>query len=296
MNAILPQRKSATKSAGLSLVGQLGWPLTSSFGPSSKSGYCPEIPPSTTSLERMPNQLDHQWWQRACDESPEAIAFVDTEDMFLYVNHAWSLLTGYSAAQLVGKKRWLDITADEDIGGDIAAADEIREGKSDSYYTEKKYRRADHTFVHVGIYVHRHPPFGPHEGFMVFAKRVGSQEMATLQQSYSELKSTVTLLQEMTRGFKVIDAKCEAQSEAIDDIQRTLQALIGAKGSVTIGGDYSGQDKIGRDKNSILVLVFIALCVLGLGVLTFGGKLLLEQQRIILESDPLKNPTESTTP
>jgi hypothetical protein len=108
--------------------------------------------------------------------------------------------------------------------------------------------------------------------------------MANLQQSYSELKSTVTLLEEMTKGFAIINQQYANQAGVLDDLQNTVNALVSGKSSVSIGGDYTGQDKTGRDKNSMLVLLFLGVCLLGLGIMVFGGKLVLDQQRILIES------------
>lgn len=234
----------------------------------------------------MPNRINEEWWKRCCELSTLAIAFVDQSDRFLYCNHAWSVLTGYAPAQLCGIKRWQDITEDEGVGGDQKSAEAVKEGDTDSFYLEKTYIRADYSKVPVGIYVHRHPPFGPQQGYVVFAKKVGSPEFAALEAGYAELKARVVVIEEMRRLTSNLEQRINANAEAIDDLQDLVRTMIGAKagGSVTTvttaGGDWTGQDKTGGNKNSVVVVLATVAVIAIAGVLVLGGKLLIDGQRV----------------
>jgi PAS domain S-box-containing protein len=233
--------------------------------------------------------MNVEWWKRACSECPDAIAFVGTDDKFIYINQAWSILTGFSFSQLCGVKTWQEITVLEDVGADQISSKSLKEhceennANKEEYYIEKKYIRSDGTTIPVGIYVHRHPPFGQQEGYIVFARMVGSKEYSELKRSYSELKTAVAVLDQTQQGFSDLDKKLDsrfdhillmtqANAKRIDEIADTTNSLISTlnQGKVTIGGDYSGQDKIGRDKNSVIVILITVLCVIFLGISVFS--------------------------
>lgn len=222
----------------------------------------------------MADDLSIEWWKNAAKECPVAVAFVDEDDKFLYVNQEWSILTGYAPAQLVGIKSWKDITIQEDIGGDAAAIAEIKNGKAVEYYMEKKYIRADGSTISVGVYVHRQPPYGKHQGYVIFAKQVGSKEMAALQVSFENLKNNITVLEHISRGFERIDERVKAQYDKIDSLEEIVSAIVSSHknhsdSNINIGGDVTGQDKIGRDKNSAMLLGIVAICLVLFGAFVF---------------------------
>lgn len=230
---------------------------------------------------KMPDKLNIEWWKSAAKECPVAIAFVDENDRFMYVNQEWSILTGYTPAQLIGSKTWRDITVYEDIGLDEASIEDIKNGKSIEYYMEKKYVRADGSHVAVGVYVHRQPPYGKHQGYLIFAKQVGSKEMAALQVSFENLKNNVTVLEHISRGFERLDERVKAQYDKIDSLEEIVGAIVSSKGSnINIGGDVTGNDKTGRDKNSMWIIGLGVLCVVLLGAFLFERHLTLSADKI----------------
>lgn len=215
----------------------------------------------------MPNRISINWWENCANESPWAIAFVDTKDKFIWVNNKWSQLTGYSRQELVGQKRWQDITVQEDVGSDQANTESIKDGEDLEYYLEKEYRKPDGTKVPVGIYVHRQPKYGLHEGYIVFAEKLSSAEIIGLKHAFNEMNATVTLLEHTSKCFERIDERVRANADKIESLEELLKILIGNMSnnkSINIGGDVTGQDKVGRDKNSIWNIIFV---IIGIGII-----------------------------
>lgn len=246
---------------------------------------------------KMADNLSIEWWKNAAKDCPVAVAFVDENDKFLYVNQEWSILTGYAPAQLVGQKTWQEITTQEDIGGDAAAIRDIKSGKSIEYYMEKKYVRADGSQVSVGIYVHRQPPYGKHQGYIIFAKQVGSKEMAALQVSFENLKNNITVLEHISRGFERIDERVKAQYDKIDSLEEIVSAIVASNNKssdshINIGGDVTGQDKTGRDKNSMWIVAMGVLCVIILGALVFDKYLSVSKDKIEVNQTELINKSD----
>jgi len=69
---------------------------------------------------------------------------------FLRVNPAMCRITGYTAAELTGR-RFIDITHPDDAAASVAAMERALAGESTVYRTEKRYVRADGSAVWVWI-------------------------------------------------------------------------------------------------------------------------------------------------
>lgn len=229
--------------------------------------------------------MEIEWWKRACEDNPHPIAFVDCDDRFIFVNRAWSELTGWSASQLVSVKRWQEITTPEDVGGGQAETEHVKHGDCESYYQTKEYLTPTGGKVAVGIYVHRHPPFGPQQGYIVFAIRLNSREHETLRNAFGELQSRVTILQEQQLGFHAVMERLdrlEQQQRATNE--RVDRVMLEAKAGVSITGGIAGADQVGRDKtsNDTRVVLYVAAALVAVALVSLGGKLYLDNQHLQL--------------
>lgn len=70
---------------------------------------------------------------------------------------------------------WQEITMPDDIGGDELAVNEIRSGKREEYYLEKEYIGKSGRRIPVALYVHRFPPHGDLESFIVSAEDISEK-------------------------------------------------------------------------------------------------------------------------
>lgn len=219
--------------------------------------------------------MEMQWWKRACDANPHAIAFVANDDLFTYVNQAWCRLCGWSSSELVGRKRWQEVTAHHDVGADQTEGDTLRDGEKEEYYITKRYVTPTGREVSVGLYVHRHPPFGAQQGFIVFAVPLDSREQESMRQAFSELQTSVTILQEQQFGFAEVLTRLgrleEDQRRAAEKFDKLVVAFMGKPGEgITI---TSGNETVGRDKQSAALVACMLLTVVMVVAMALGTKL-----------------------
>lgn len=237
--------------------------------------------------------VEKEWWKAACEDNPHAIAFIGTDDKFIYVNNAWCQLCGWSSAQLMGKMRWQDITTDEDIGGDQNNTEDIKDGDKVEYYLEKEYISPTGAKKAVGLYVKRYPPFGPQKGYLVFGIPLNTREYESLRQAYIELRNNIILVEKQQHGFN----QCFSRLDLLEQEQRTMTQKIDAflitqanspkfstntyagNSSETVGGN--------QNINNGWVIVAIVMSAVMLGVLAIGGAVtykLMNGQEIKVES------------
>lgn len=209
---------------------------------------------------------DHtiDWWKVACTASPTAIAFVSTSDRFKFANNAWCRLVGWSESELL-QKRWQDITAVDDVGGDQGETEHVKDGDKAEYYLEKNYIRKDGTRTPIGLYVHRFPPYGDQKGYVVFAVPLGSAELRKLRAEFAALEQTVEKLEAGRLEVKELQAKIAGQDAEIKTVWSTVHSMLGKSNITTHVGDHTGGDKSGRDKTindtKIIAIVALVLCI-----------------------------------
>lgn len=217
------------------------------------------------------------WWQLAADKSPTAIAFVGVDDRFNYCNQAWCELVGWSESELL-EKRWQDITLAGDVGGDQGETGAVKDGDKSEYYLEKQYKRKDGRQVPIGLYVHRFPSYGPHEGYVVFASELGSAELRQLRAEFEELQALVAELKAGRLKLGQVEHKLATQGKELKNLWSLMQGISSKSPTITVG-DQTGGDRTGRDKISndtkIIVVVAVVLCatLLGTVALFLGGQL-----------------------
>lgn len=104
------------------------------------------------SNQKIPTEI----WKAACENIREPLVIVGLDNKFIWVNKAFEQFTGYPVAELLTKS-WLDITARDDIGSDLASRDDIIKGQSISYAMDKKYIHRRGHEIDATIIVRRWP-------------------------------------------------------------------------------------------------------------------------------------------
>jgi PAS domain S-box-containing protein len=80
-------------------------------------------------------------------------AVVGHDGTFLAVNSRWCELVEWSSSELVGRKKWQDITLPSDVAADLAMAKATRSGELPSYDMWKTYIKKSGYPVKVHIHV-----------------------------------------------------------------------------------------------------------------------------------------------
>lgn len=157
------------------------------------------------------------------------MACVNTDNRFVYVNTAFERLLGYSFAELQGRT-WMEVTAQKDVGGDLANVEAVIDGRIETYTMEKDYLHKRGRSIPVSLTVRRYPR---------------ASHLPLLYFSIEAPVSTITRPEVATM-----------ERELREEIQRLAQQI---KHGVNVNvGDNVGGDKVGRDKNSDAAIRLIA--------------------------------------
>lgn len=212
----------------------------------------------------MPDRdnIKFEWWKLAAEKNPDPVAFVALNNKFVFCNNAWCRLLGYSESELK-EKTWQDITKIEDIGSDESEVNELKKNKKEEYYLEKAYIRKDKSFINVKIYVHKYPETGDHEGYIVFAKRVTTQDYEDLKSKFLDLQKTVLILQQNSVTTELISQQMELVDQKLEQNKELAKMAI-ERNNITIGDRFgNNSNKAGRDNISglsnfnILIILFL---------------------------------------
>ena len=221
-------------------------------------------------------------WKTAMDKSSDPTAFIELTDKFVYSNQAWCRMLGYAEIELK-TKRWQDITSLDDVGGDQAENESIRNGEKDEYYIEKTCIRKDGSEVEIGQYVHRYPAVGPQQGYVVFAKILmgNSDEYKELREKFMELERMITMFQHNESNTEILAKMIESQGKEIEENRDLLKSLI-QKGDIVVNqptgdqitGNHNSTNRISNDTKFIVAVmgffctVFISI-VAGLAYISY---------------------------
>lgn len=134
--------------------------------------------------------VPEDWWQLAAEKVPHPLACVSLDGRFVWCNQAFCELVGYSIRELMDLT-WPEITATEDVGGDLAGVQQIKDGERSEYYLEKTYIRKDGAAVRVSLLVHRFPEFGQLTCFIAAASAEGEKVNGS---DFRSLKQDVEIL------------------------------------------------------------------------------------------------------
>lgn len=159
------------------------------------------------------------------------MACIDQHNRFVLVNSAFERLLGYSCAELCGKT-WMELTAQEDVGGDLASVEALIDGRIDSYTLEKDYIHKRGRDIPVVLTVRRFP------------------RESHLPLLYMHKEAPVSTI---TRP-EMVSLERDLRSE-IARLATRLQNGV----NVNVGDrDHITGDKIGRDKNSDAAIKILA--------------------------------------
>lgn len=157
------------------------------------------------------------------------MACIDQNNKFILVNAAFERLLGYSNSELE-EKTWMDITAQRDVGGDLASVEAVIEGRTDTYTLEKDYVHKRGRAIPVTLTVRRFP------------------RASHLPLLYFSVEAPVS---NVTRP-EVISIERDLRAE-INKLAKEIKAGVRVNVNEKIGGD-----KIGRDKNSDSAIKIVA--------------------------------------
>jgi len=97
-------------------------------------------------------ELDQEQLSRVLEDAPIGMAIVGPDGRFLRVNHVLCEIVGYPADELL-RLRFQDITHPEDLGTDVAMAQQLLRGEIPRYQLSKRYLRKDGSSVETMLSV-----------------------------------------------------------------------------------------------------------------------------------------------
>lgn len=222
----------------------------------------------------MSNREDikFEWWKLAAEKNPDPVAFVGLDNKFVFCNNAWCKFLGYSESELK-EKTWQDITKVEDIGSDELETNELKHNRKEEYYLEKSYIRKDKTFINVKIYVHKYPETGDHEGYIVFAKRVTTEDYEDLKSKFLDLQKTVLILQQNSVTTELISQQMKLVEQKLEQNKELAKIAI-ERNNINIGDKFGhNSNKAGRDNinglsntNLLIIMFLIFIFILSLTI------------------------------
>lgn len=227
-------------------------------------------------------------WRLACEVHHHPIAFVDINNRFVFCNQAYCMLVGWAESELRDRS-WKDITKQHDVGADLDEVEAVLSGVKKQYYMEKTYVRKNGEEVHASIFVHRFPDVGPQQGFICFADRKGSPELSQMEKKYSELQTSLVLVQTQQSSFNLLSSQVSEIARQLQHntdetkntrelAERTILTVAGkpASGNVHVG-DHSGRDKIHNQQIIFIVLgTVLCICLIAIVVILLGGNMRVE--------------------
>lgn len=144
------------------------------------------------------DSIPADWWRRAVEVVPYGVACVDVDNKFIYTNHAYCQITGYSQMELVGRT-WMSITSDDDVGGDMKSVEDLKRSEHrESYTLQKQYIHRDGHCVTVQLLVHSFTENGHIKCFIACASPAVTTE-AFFKRYESQMKRDLDLLRDQIR-------------------------------------------------------------------------------------------------
>lgn len=150
----------------------------------------------------MSQSVPEGFYHEAVLKAPYAIAAISLDGKFLFVNHFFSVLTGYSNTELKTLS-WMDITHHEDIGADLLEVNKVRSGENALYMMTKKYIKKSGDIIDVELVVHRYPPDGDVLILLAYVK---------------DIMTADTYIKKLTHEIEDLKCKCVLFSGMINEI------------------------------------------------------------------------------
>ena len=238
-------------------------------------------------LSPMPSRdtIPVEQWRMACEVHHHPIAFVDMHQRFVFCNSAYCQLVGWAESELRDRSP-KDITKSSDVGADLGEVEAVINGIKKSYYLEKTYVKKSGEEVAASINIHRFPDAGNQQGFICFADRKGSPELVQMEKKFSELQTTLVLVQSTQSGFNNLTAQITEISRQLHQNteetksarQLAEQTLLSTAGKSDVhvgnraGSDYVGNNKTMNQSTVIIVLgVAMVMAFISMLLLLTGG-------------------------
>ncbi|MDH3450922.1 MAG: hypothetical protein OEN20_00775 [Gammaproteobacteria bacterium] len=183
------------------------------------------------------------FWQTLCERTSVPLACVREDGCFLWVNFAWSRLTLYSQAELVGRHpgagmKIQDLHGYESVGVEAESTKRVVSGVAHRAISFVSYERRDATQVSVIQTMLRHPAYGDPSNFLCLAAEA-------LENAVGD--SSVTAISEMLdRQKQEIAAQLQAVTQRLARVEemRQEEEQMGSKSSnstnVNIGSLSTG--------------------------------------------------------
>lgn len=170
----------------------------------------------------MSDKIPDGFFQEAVLKAPYAIAAVSLDGKFLFVNHHFSVLTGYSGVELKSLT-WMDITHHEDIGADLLEVAKIVNGTTPYYTMTKRYIKKNGDVIDIELTVYRYPPDGEILMFIAYIKDIMTADV---------------YIKKLTTEVEGLKTECLQFKKDLDDPNRIFslfkRAIIANWGTITI--------------------------------------------------------------
>lgn len=152
----------------------------------------------------------------AFENAPIGMALVAPDGRWLQVNPALAAITGYSAEALRGMT-FQDITHPEDLEADLAQVERMLAGEIATYDIEKRYRRADGSYVWVLLSVSMVGPRGEHPGYFI-----------AQVQDITEAKAALALREQQARELARSNTELDQVAQVVaHDLREPLLTIAG---------------------------------------------------------------------
>ncbi len=106
------------------------------------------------------------------EQSLMPTAFVSEDGTFMSVNAAFAEMLGYSRLELIGVRKWQEVTHRDDIETYSREAAALAAGRQECYKIQKRYLHKDGRYVYCVVQVSRVPRLGEFVHFVKQAQEI----------------------------------------------------------------------------------------------------------------------------
>lgn len=197
------------------------------------------------------------WWKEACEVVHHPMACVGMDNKFIWVNSAFENLTGYSHAELL-EKTWMDITVQEDVGGDLASVAGIINGNDEKYTISKRYRHKHGKDVPVALTVWRFP------------REIGQAMACFIVEAYPE-NASVLELEKLRNEMHTEVINLRLRLERLEpDPAETLPMF-------NQSADRSGRNSVNSTGVVVVLAGVVMIAVLAMAAMFLGGSMTIKK-------------------
>ena len=173
----------------------------------------------------MDDELRLRWYEHLLSNINHPAALVGNDHKFVWCNIAYERLVGYAEAELKNKT-WMSITVDDDVGGDLTAAQSIAHENRKEYTTAKHYRHKNGSEVPIVLTVWRFPISGDLIGFSVEA--VPANTVAKLEKFHEEHMREIAAIVQRIENIETIHRVLNKASTIVFKWFPIIAGIIGA--------------------------------------------------------------------